>query len=135
MVRKTATRLAVPLLVLTAYIHGQATPVRTEDSPNASALSNRVAQFELTDATIIDALSKLSDEPIAGLHLGIEEIMQDKASEATDRSVRFSLHLHDVAVRDIIETLCNSDRRYMWSVDGSTVNLYPREQWAILHIS
>jgi hypothetical protein len=30
-------------------------------------------------------------------------------------------------VRDILDTLCKSDRRYMWSVDGSTVNVYPRK--------
>ena len=126
---KTVSSLAVLLLVSTAYIHGQTNPFRTEeDSRSATASSSRVAQFDLTDATIIDALSKLSNEPISGLHLGIEEIIQDKtASEPKDRSVRFSLSLHDVTVRDIIDTLCKSDRRYMWSVDGSTVNVYPRE--------
>ena len=51
MVRKSARTLAVLLLVLTTYIQGQAIPVRTEDSSTASALSNRVPQFELTDAT------------------------------------------------------------------------------------
>jgi hypothetical protein len=86
-----------------------------------------VAHFDLTNATLIDGLSKLSNEPIAGLHLGIEEIIQDKFPELTDRSVRFSLSLHDVTVRDIIDTLCKSDRRFTWSVDGSSVNVYPRE--------
>jgi hypothetical protein len=91
MLMKTASRLAVLLLVLLAYNHGQVTPVRTEDSPNTPAMSNRVPRFDLTDATIIDVLSKLSYEPITGLHLGIEEIIQDRASEPTDRSVRFCL--------------------------------------------
>jgi hypothetical protein len=127
MLMKTASRLAALLWVLTAYNHGQVTSVRTEDFPITPALSNRVAHFDLMDATLIDALSKLSDEPIAGLHLGIEEIIQDKGSEPTNRSVRFSLSLHDVTVRGIIDTLCKSDRRYTWSVDGSSVNVYPRE--------
>jgi hypothetical protein len=26
-----------------------------------------------------------------------------------------------------MDTLCKSDRRYTWSVDGSSVNVYPRE--------
>ena len=124
---KTAIRLAILLLVLTADNFGQATLVRTEDLPSTPALNTRVAYFELTDVTLIDALSKLSHEPIAGLHLGIEEIIKDNSSEPTDRSIRFSLNLHDVTVRDIIDTLCNSDARYTWSVDGSSVNVYPRE--------
>jgi len=127
MLMKTASRLATLLWALTVYNYGQTTSVRTEDHQSAAALNDRVAQFDVTDTTIIDALSKLSYEPIAGLHLGIEEIIGDTASEPTDRSVRFSLSLHDATVRDIIEALCKSDRRYLWSVDGSTVNVYPRE--------
>jgi hypothetical protein len=115
------------LVVLIVCNYGQATSVGTEDLPSAPALSSRVAHFDLTDATLIDGLSKLSNEPIAGLHLGIEEIIQDKFPELTDRSVRFSLSLHDVTVRDIIDTLCKSDRRFTWSVDGPSVNVYPRE--------
>jgi hypothetical protein len=123
----TATRLAVLLLFLTVYHHGQLALIGTEDFPNAPALNIRVAHFDLTDATLVDAMSKLSDEPIAGLHLGIEEIIQYKSSGPKDRSTRFSLNLHDVAVREIIDALCKSDRRYTWSVDGSSVNVYPRE--------
>jgi hypothetical protein len=125
MLMRMKSRLSVMWLVVTACTYGQAIPARTEDSPNTSPLSNRVAQFEVADATIIDAVSELSGEPIPGLHLGIEEIIRDNPSDPTDRSVRFSLHLHDVTVREIMETLCKSDRRYMWSADGSTVNLYP----------
>jgi hypothetical protein len=127
MLMKTASRLAALLWVLTAYNYGQTTSVRTEDLQSAAALNERVAQFDVTDTTIIDALSRLSYEPIAGLHLGIEEIIRDPASEPTDRNVRFSLSLHGATVRDIIEAVCKSDRRYMWSVDGATVNVYPRE--------
>jgi hypothetical protein len=127
MLMKTASRLAALLWVLTACNYGQTTSVKNEDFQSATALNNRVAQFDVTDTTIIDALSRLSYEPIAGLHLGIEEIIRETASEPTDRNVRFSLSLHDATVRDILEALCKSDRRYVWSVDGSTVNVYPRE--------
>lgn len=127
MLMKTANILAVLLLVLTADNYGQTTSLRSDEFPSTPALSNKVTQFDLTDATLIDALSKLSFEPIAGLHLGIEEIIRDKSSEPTDRSVRFSLSLHDVTVRDLIDTLCKSDPRYIWSTDGSSINIYPRE--------
>src|SRR6266481_6044385 len=127
MLMKTAGRLAALLFVLTTFNYGQATSVSIEDSPSTPALSNRLAHFDLTDATIIDALSKLSDEPIAGLHLGIEEIIQEKSTEPPDRSIRFSLSLHNTTVREIIDSLCKSNRRYIWSVDGSSVDVYPRE--------
>jgi len=126
MLPNAINRLATLLVVLFVCNYGRAASVVVDD-PGATVLNSRVAQFELTDATMIDGLSKLSDEPIAGLHLGIEEIIQDKVSEHTDRSVRFSVSLHNVSVRDIIDTLCKSDRRYMWSIDGGTVNIYPRE--------
>jgi hypothetical protein len=38
-----------------------------------------------------------------------------------------SLNLHDVTVRDILDTLCKSDHRYTWSTDGTSVNVYPRK--------
>jgi hypothetical protein len=114
MLPNAINRLATLLVVLFVCNYGRAASVVVDD-PGATVLNSRVAQFELTDATMIDGLSKLSDEPIAGLHLGIEEIIQDKVSEHTDRSVRFSVSLHNVSVRDIIDTLCKSDSRYMWS--------------------
>jgi hypothetical protein len=123
---KTAIRLTLLLLILGHYGSGQTTQIRNEDEKTTSVLEYRVANFELADATLVEGLSKLSFQAIAGLHVGIEEIIRDDSSEATDRSVRFSLALHDVTVRDIIDTLCKSDRRYTWSTDGSSVNIYPR---------
>jgi hypothetical protein len=127
MLMKMVSYLAVPLFVLAANSYGQTTAVSSDGFSTTPALSNKVAHFDLADATLLDALSKLSLEPIANLHLGIEEIIRDKFSEPTDRSIRFSLNLHDVTVRDILETLCKSDDRYTWSTDGSSVNVYPRQ--------
>jgi hypothetical protein len=124
---KTTISLALFLLVLRPDGFAQTPSVKSDDFPSTLVLSNRVAHFELTDSTLIEGLSKLSFEAIAGLHMGIEEIVRDKSSEPTDRSVRFSLSLHNVTVRDIIDTLCKSDRRYTWSRDGSSINIYPRE--------
>jgi len=124
---KVASSVALLLILLAAVNKGQTGSVPTDDSPTTSALSNKVAHFGMKDATLVDALSKLSLEPIAGLHLGIEEIIRDKGSEVADRSVHFSLTLRDENVRDILDTLCKSDDRYTWSADGSSVNVYPRE--------
>ena len=127
MLMKMVTCLAVLLSVIAVNSCGQTSAIPSDGFSTRPALSNKVAHFELADVTLLDALSKLSFEPIAGLHLGIEEIIRDKGSEPTDRSVRFSLNLHDVTVRDILDTLCKSDDRYTWSTDGSSVNVYPHQ--------
>jgi hypothetical protein len=124
---KVARGVALLLILFAAAKAGQTGSVLTYDSPTTSALSHKVAHFDMKDATLVDALSKLSLEPIAGLHLGIEEIIRENRSEVADRSVRFSLTLHDESVRDILDTLCKSDNRYTWSTDGSSVNVYPLE--------
>jgi hypothetical protein len=127
MLMKMASCLAVLLSLIAANSYGQTNVVVSDGFSTTPALSNKVAHFDVADVTLLDALSKLSFEPIAGLHLGIEEIIRDKGSEPPDRSVRFSLNLHDVAVGDILDTLCKSDDRYTWSTDGSFVNVYPRQ--------
>jgi hypothetical protein len=124
---KVASSVALLLILFAAANKGQTGSVPTDDSPTTPALSHIVAHFDMKDATLVDALSKLSLEPIAGLHLGIEEIIRENGSEVEDRSGRFSLTLRDENVRDILDTLCNSDNRYTWSTDGSSVNVYPRE--------
>jgi hypothetical protein len=124
---KIASSVALLLTLFASANKGQTVSVPTDDSATTSALSYKVAHFDMKDANLVEALSKLSLEPIAGLHLGIEEIIRDKGSEVADRSVRFSLTLRDENVRDILDTLCKSDNRYTWSADGSSVNVYPRE--------
>ena len=92
-----------------------------------SVLDHRVAVFSLTDATVIDGLSKLSAEPISGLHLGIEDILRAELSDLPSPSVRFSLKMQNATVRRILDALCERDNRYQWSVDGSTINVFPRD--------
>ena len=124
---RTTIKLILLLLILSPSDHGQTTQIEDGKDLNTSALDYRVARFDLTDSTLIEGLSKLSLEPIPGLHLGIEAVLQDKFSDPPDRSIRFSLSFEDATVRDIVETLCQLDRRYIWSTDGSSINIYPRE--------
>jgi hypothetical protein len=92
-----------------------------------SVLSHRVAVFDLTDATVINGFSKLSAEPISGLHLGIEEILRARWSDLPNPSVKVSLRLQNATVREILDALCEQDRRYQWSADGATINVTPRD--------
>jgi hypothetical protein len=124
---KMTIRLLLMFLFLSRCGYGQTTQTGNENERGASPLNYRVAHFEVTDSTLIEALSKLSLEPIAGLHLGIEEVLRERFSEVPDRSIRFSLTLENTTVTDIVETLCQFDSRYTWSTDGSSINVFPRE--------
>jgi hypothetical protein len=124
---KTTFRLVLLFLTLIPYGYGRMNQIRIENQPSMPPLDYRLAHFELTDSTIIEGLSKLSLEPIAGLHLGIEVALRETFLEGPDRSIRFSLSLENARVRDIVEALCQFDGRYAWSTDGPSINVYPRE--------
>jgi hypothetical protein len=123
---RTTITLVLLVLILTLLAYAQTTQLQIANL-NASALDYGVAHFDVTDSTLIEALSKLSLERIAGLHLGVEEILRERFSDARDRSIRFSLNLEDATVRDIVEKLCQLDSRYTWSIDGSAINVHPRQ--------
>ena len=89
------------------------------------ALEQTVPHFELKAANFVDGISHLSSMPVATLHLGLEEVFRPKLSDP-DRSALFSLSLENGTVRDILDALCGSDSRYIWSTDGSSINIYPK---------
>jgi len=113
-------------VVLTVAMLCAIAAARAEPEIN-SVLSHRVAVFDLTHATVIDGFSKLSAEPISGLHLGIEEILRARSSDPPNPSVEFSLKLRNATVREILDALCERDIRYQWSADGATINVIPQD--------
>ena len=99
--------------------------VRVEPgSKTGPPLDETVPEFTLKDAIFVDGVSALSLK--ARAHIGLEEIIREKIMDPKDRRIQFSLHLENKSVREILDTLCQSDARYMWSVDGETINIYPR---------
>ena len=116
---RTSIVLTVAMLcaIATAQVEPDVNPV----------LDHRVGVFELTDATVIDGFSKLSAEPISGLHLGVEEILRAGWSDMPTAPVKFSLKLQNATVRGILDALCERDNRYQWSADEATINVFPRD--------
>jgi hypothetical protein len=96
--------------------------------PKGPPLDQKLLAFDLDDGALIDGLSQLSLQKYAKLHVGFEEIIRDKIMDPRDRTIRFTLHLSNVSVRDVLDELCQHDLRYAWSVDGQTVNVYPRNR-------
>jgi hypothetical protein len=116
--------ILLPLLV--APLCGQAAPGFNGTGLVTAPLDAKVEHFDLADSALIDGMAELSSKPVPGLHLGIEEILRPRLADARDRSVRFSLHLENRTVREILDALCQSDSRYEWSADGPSINVYPR---------
>jgi hypothetical protein len=93
---------------------------------NSPPLDRVVAHYELTDSTLLDGMAELSRNPDLPLHLGIEEILRQNYADPRDRSVLFSLNLENRTIRGILNALCDADRRYVWSTDGVSINVYAR---------
>jgi hypothetical protein len=124
---RTLFKAAVILVLLSVPGSGQ---VQRESeaaaNPEKLALDQVVRHFDLTDGSILDGIAVLSSNPIEGLHIGLEEVVRNKLQDPEDRSVIFSLHLENKTLREILDALCRSDTRYMWSPDGQSINVYPR---------
>jgi hypothetical protein len=102
---------------------------REQGKPSLAAppLNQRVEHFDLNDAILRDGVVELSSNPIEGLHLGIEEILRENINDnPRTQNPHFSLHLENKTVREILDALCDSDARYMWSTDGLSISIYPR---------
>lgn len=100
---------------------------REANVPNKAPLEAVVEDMELTDVILRDGVAELSSKNIAGLHLGMEEIIRDRIQDdARTQGPHFSLHIKSKTVRQILDDLCRSDPRYTWSEDASTINIYPR---------
>lgn len=89
-------------------------------------LDQIVRKYEMPKGGVIDGLAVLSQDRSLRLHLGAEELPRERFQSPRDHSIEFPVRLDNKTVRDIINALCESDPRYTWSVDGETINVYPR---------
>ena len=116
----------LPLLLLLSFVFS-AQSVKADAGETVSASLNQVVpEFALQDGALIDGVAELSSNPKLSIHVGLEEIIRPKIMDPRDRSIRFSVHLVNRTVRQILDTLCQYDARYTWSTDGSSLNVYPR---------
>jgi len=128
-------RIILSITIFTALLAAPQTGVgsggqRTSGDDSPAVLDQRIAHFHVSNASLLDGLAELSRFPNLSLHLGIEEALREKFDSRQDRSVPFSVDLADVTVRQLLDALCDADKRYAWSTDGSTVNVYPKARVA-----
>jgi hypothetical protein len=110
----------VGIVVLPAALLGA-----QEKNRGDQILSERVRQFALTNETVLGGLRKISSEQNQ-FRFGFEAVLRSRFSDPPLPEVRFSMHLEDRTIRQILNALCEADRRYKWSIDGAIVNVYPR---------
>lgn len=88
-------------------------------------LDTKVPEFEMHKETLLDGLWKLARVPVA-FGFGFESVLKRRLSDPDIPDPHFSLQLKNKTVREILETLCRADGRFTWSLDGETVNVFPR---------
>jgi hypothetical protein len=125
---RISVKILAIVMALATTSSGQG-PTPSKDAPGTviSPLEARVAHFDVADAIVRDAISELSLKEVDGLHLGFEEVIRENIQDDPRAlSVNFSLHLENSSVRQILDAICEADRRYTWSEDVNSVNIYPR---------
>lgn len=91
---------------------------------SAAILGAKIPDFDLTKRTLPEGLEELASGP-APFAFGFENILKKKYKDPPVLDVRFSLQLHDKTVREVLDALCRADPRYTWSINESTINVYP----------
>jgi hypothetical protein len=97
----------------------------TQNVPVTEFLNTKVPEFDLQNQTIVDGVWKLAraPEPFA---FGFENVLKKTLRDPDVPDPRFILQLKDKTVREVLDALCQEDSRFTWSMDGTTVNVFPR---------
>jgi hypothetical protein len=101
---------------------------RQTGSPRRSEvkfLDAKVPEFELQNQTLVDGLWMLARAP-APFAFGFEKVLKKRLSDPDIPEPRLRLQLNNKTVREILDALCDADPRFTWSMDGPTVNVFPR---------
>jgi hypothetical protein len=129
--RQSGTNLKyAALLFLLALLFGvsEATVAqqsKAQRAPENKILDTKVSEFELQNQTLADGLWKLAGAP-APFAFGLEKVLKKRLADPEMQDPSFSLQLRNKTVREILDALCQADSRFTWSVDGATINVFPR---------
>ncbi len=88
-------------------------------------LDTKIPEFELHNQTLIDGLWQLARGP-APFAFGLEKVLKSKLADPDIPDPHFNLKLKNKTIREVLDALCQADSRFTWSIDGSTVNVFPR---------
>jgi hypothetical protein len=130
--RQSGRNLKYPALLFSlTLLFAVSRPFATEQqlgaqsAPEDKFLDTKVPEFELQDQTLVDGLWKLARAP-APFAFGFENVLKKRLADADIPDPKFSLQLKNTTVRGVLNALCEADSRFIWSMDGATVNVFPR---------
>lgn len=110
------------MFVMLQAVAGEQTEAQT--APENKFLDTKVPEFEMR-GTLVDGLWRLAKAP-APFAFGFEEVLKKSLADPEIQNPRFSLQLTNKTVREVLDALCQKDPRFTWSMDGATVNVFPR---------
>src|SRR5580698_4344260 len=106
--------------------HSGAQEQTNRPAQDGKVLETSVPEFEVRDQTLLEALWKLA-RGSSPFGFGFEEVLKNKLLDPDIPDPRFSLRLQGKSVREILDALCLSDPRYIWSIDGATIDVFPKD--------
>jgi len=120
--------IGIPQLLSLIMLLAASVPSMTAQTADRTEglLDERVPRFEMQDGTLFGGVAKLSAEP-SQLSFAFEFILTAHTHNSLAPETRFSLHLENRTIRELLNTLCSFDDRYTWTRDGTTVNVHPKE--------
>jgi hypothetical protein len=113
--------VSISLLIVSLSILGQDIAKRTV----VRKLDTTVGDFTLNAKSIFDGVQMLNGEN-PGLDFGFEDVLAGKVSDPATPYTQITIQLKKPTTREVLDALCAADPRYTWSVDGLTVNIFPR---------
>jgi hypothetical protein len=87
-------------------------------------LDTRISDFVLDDESILVGVQRLNSENLQ-IGFGFEKVLTRRFAAPPVPYPQVSIKLKNPSTREALDALCAADTRYTWSVDGSTVNVYP----------
>lgn len=116
---KTLAILYVLAMLCECYAGAQA--VQGEEP----ILLTKIHSFDLLNQTMVDGLVNIS-ERLPRSHFGVEQVLRERYNGPALKAHKFSLHEDDKTLSQLLDNLCQKDPGYMWSLNGPTINVYPR---------
>jgi hypothetical protein len=104
-------------------------PTATQRASNTlsatSNLDNKMGDFSLDDKSLLDGVQILS-KTNKRISIGFEKILTPKVADAEVPYPKVTVRLKNATTREALNALCAADPRFTWSLDGLTVNIFPR---------
>lgn len=92
----------------------------------AKLLELKIPEFEMRNETLLDGIWKLARIPVP-FGFGFESVLKGSSGDPEIADPRFSFVLKGRSAREILDALCEADSRYIWSPDGDTINVFPKD--------